>query len=283
LRFHHYRDVLANAVREANTPITVGIFGPWDSGKTSLMHLVQEKLEHSRRTFVHREACTLWVNGWKDHEEDTLWRVLIIRVLDELRPCPPKADSELTQDLDDLEASFFGDVSREVVSGIQVNWEKLARGTVGSLQHLSLNLVPGVGSPMAKLVKAAQKAQIEDASVIPDAVGREVRAVRRDHIRSVGKRQERFEELEDEYLAEGNRLLVVFVDDLDWALPQKAVEALEAIKLFLDLPGCVFFVGADREVIAGRVLARYRGFLGAEGGLTGNMKSGLSPLPATTT
>lgn len=266
LRFHQYRDVLVKVVREADTPITVGVFGPWGSGKTSLMRLVQEKLELDSRTTMHKEAHTVWFNAWKYHEEDALWRAFIIRVLDELRPCPPKPDSELTQELDDLEASLYGEVAREVVGGIQVNWEKLARGAVGGLLHLSLNLVPGVGSFMAELVKAAQKEQIEDVSVILDAVGREVRTVRRDHIRSVEKFQERFEKLVDEYFAKRNRLLVVFVDDLDRAMPEKAVGVLEAIKLFLDVPGSVFFLGADREVIARGVLARYKGFLSAEGG-----------------
>jgi hypothetical protein len=35
LGFAHYRDVLVDIVRECDTPLTIGIFGPWGSGKTS--------------------------------------------------------------------------------------------------------------------------------------------------------------------------------------------------------------------------------------------------------
>ncbi|MCA9712937.1 MAG: hypothetical protein KDK70_44340, partial [Myxococcales bacterium] len=39
--------------------------------------------------------------------------------------------------------------------------------------------------------------------------------------------------------------LLFLVDDLDRCLPEKAVEVLEAIKLFLEVPGCAFVIGVD--------------------------------------
>ena len=41
--------------------------------------------------------------------------------------------------------------------------------------------------------------------------------------------------------------LIVFVDDLDRCLPEKAIEVLEAIKLFLEVPGVVFVLGMDQS------------------------------------
>ncbi len=52
--------------------------------------------------------------------------------------------------------------------------------------------------------------------------------------------------------------IVVFVDDLDRCLPEKAVELLESIKLFLDLPGYVFVIGVDRDVIEKGITYHYR-------------------------
>ena len=34
--------------------------------------------------------------------------------------------------------------------------------------------------------------------------------------------------------------IAVFIDDLDRCLPEKAIEMLESIKLFLDIPGYIF-------------------------------------------
>ena len=47
--------------------------------------------------------------------------------------------------------------------------------------------------------------------------------------------------------------LVIFVDDLDRCLPEKTVQVLEAIKLFLDKHGCVFVLGADSNVVRSAV------------------------------
>jgi formylglycine-generating enzyme required for sulfatase activity len=52
--------------------------------------------------------------------------------------------------------------------------------------------------------------------------------------------------------------IIVFVDDLDRCLPEKAVELLESIKLFLDLAGYVFILGVDRDVIERGIAYRYR-------------------------
>jgi formylglycine-generating enzyme required for sulfatase activity len=47
------------------------------------------------------------------------------------------------------------------------------------------------------------------------------------------------------------------VDDLDRCLEERAVEVLEAIKLFLHVKGCVFILGLDREAILEAVGTRY--------------------------
>ncbi|MEZ6176813.1 MAG: P-loop NTPase fold protein [Candidatus Scalinduaceae bacterium] len=54
--------------------------------------------------------------------------------------------------------------------------------------------------------------------------------------------------------------IVVFVDDLDRCLPDKAVELLEAIKLFLNIEGYLFVIGVDREVVKKGISYRYRHF-----------------------
>jgi hypothetical protein len=51
-----------------------------------------------------------------------------------------------------------------------------------------------------------------------------------------------------------DRLLVVFVDDLDRCSPANVFQVFEAIKLYLDAPGFVFVVGFDRNVISDAIL-----------------------------
>jgi formylglycine-generating enzyme required for sulfatase activity len=51
--------------------------------------------------------------------------------------------------------------------------------------------------------------------------------------------------------------IVVFIDDLDRCLPEKAVELLESIKLFLNLEGYLFILGVDRGVVEKGINCHY--------------------------
>jgi hypothetical protein len=54
----------------------------------------------------------------------------------------------------------------------------------------------------------------------------------------------------------GDRLLVVFVDDLDRCSPTNVFELFEAIKLYLDAPGFVFVIGFDQGIISDSILTQ---------------------------
>jgi hypothetical protein len=51
-----------------------------------------------------------------------------------------------------------------------------------------------------------------------------------------------------------DRLLVVFVDDLDRASPTQVFEVFEAVKLYLNAPGLVFVLGYDNTVVSQAIL-----------------------------
>lgn len=54
--------------------------------------------------------------------------------------------------------------------------------------------------------------------------------------------------------------LLFVIDDLDRCLPEKGVEMLEAIKLFLEVPGCAFVLAVDDEMVERGILHRYRDY-----------------------
>lgn len=280
LKFGQYCQILTTVVSQAETPLTVGIFGPWGSGKTSLMQLVQESLQTQQS-----RPLTVWFNAWKYDQEDALWRALIIQVLGALRPkrkpAEPAARSryaadkpqqphftadekELIDKLDDLEASLYRPVEREEVGGVTIDWDKLVKGSITGLTHLSLSALPGVGSVLGKMMeKAQEKITGEDLTTIFDAIQRERHKIYRAHIQSLEQFQGDFQALIKEQVVTKGQRLVVFVDDLDRCLPEKAIEVLEAIKLFLDVEGCLFFLGVDRGVIEQGIRVKYKGFLDA--------------------
>jgi hypothetical protein len=51
--------------------------------------------------------------------------------------------------------------------------------------------------------------------------------------------------------------VVFFIDDLDRCKPAVALSLLESLKLYLDIPGCVFVLGIDREPVEAAVASEY--------------------------
>lgn len=54
-----------------------------------------------------------------------------------------------------------------------------------------------------------------------------------------------------------NGRVVIFVDDLDRLNPDKAVELLEVMKLFMDVEKCVFVIAVDYEVVVKGIRKKY--------------------------
>ncbi len=249
LNFADYADILADIILTADTPITLGIFGPWGSGKTSLMRLVAERLI-GQRTPGHRRARTVWFNAWQyERDEAALWRSLLLHVLDGLRS--DDLSEEDTRQIEDWRMRLYTDVERTELGSLQVDWPAAGRAAL----KLGLSFIPGPGT-LAELVKLAQG----NVSVVEDLVKafrRERVEIHRRRITLLEEFQAGFAHLVREYVWSRNGLLVLFIDDLDRCLPARAVEVLETVKLYLDVPGCAFVIAADREVIERVVQSRY--------------------------
>ena len=253
LAFTPYRDTLVSIIRKAETPLTVGVFGGWGTGKTSLLMMLQDTLRKSK---AKPRARLVWFNAWQYGQEAALWRALLSRVLEALRlEEAVKPDS----DLDDIQASLYRDVDREVAGRFEVDWDKLAEGTLKGAVKFGLSYVPGARL-LEDLGTAAKKKTEEWSDDVLEAFRREKTRIHLDHVRFLEQFRDKFEKLVQKRIIEKGERLVVFVDDLDRCLPEKAIEVLEAIKLFLDVPGCVFVIAVDQKVIEKGIQVRYRDF-----------------------
>lgn len=77
--FGLFVDILGKAILDIEyLPFTVGIFGEWGTGKTSLMRLLRKRLESN-------ECKTIWFNPWKYDNKEELWAALIRSILLEIR------------------------------------------------------------------------------------------------------------------------------------------------------------------------------------------------------
>ncbi len=77
LHFDKYASVLADIIITDTTrlPLTIGIFGDWGSGKTTLMRMLQKQVEG--------ECKTIWFNAWKYDNKQYLAKALLKTIFDE--------------------------------------------------------------------------------------------------------------------------------------------------------------------------------------------------------
>ncbi len=247
--FQDYAEALSQIVLSGSTPITIGIFGPWGAGKTSLMRLISVYLT-GRRTAEHRRAHIVWFNAWQyERDEGAIWRALLLRVLECLK------DLELAsadkRRIEDWETRLYADVDRAEKGEMSVDWKKFGQGAL----TLGLSLSSLSGS-LLEVLKLAEGKMSTIEEVI-GAVRHEEIKIRRRKLSLLEEFRSGFAEIVLQYIRKRNGLLIIFIDDLDRCLPDRALEVLETIKLFLDVPGCAFFLAADHERIEMVVEQKY--------------------------
>lgn len=263
LDFKPYAESLASliALKETQTPLTIGVFGAWGSGKTTLMRMIQNLLTKEEEETKSKRFVCVRFDAWKYYKEDALWRAMLLRVLDTLRRrLTPDAKPELKNTIVRLEQSLYRDVEWEEKGGLTIDWPQLVKAGAGGALKLSFSFVPGL-STLVKAVEAAQQGIgggkiAEDVSDVAQAFQRDLVVHHQSQLRHIEQFQNEFARLVRQHFA-GQRL-VIFVDDLDRCLPEKAIEVMEAIKLFLDVKGCVFILGIDQEVITRGLEAKYK-------------------------
>jgi len=65
---------------------------------------------------------------------------------------------------------------------------------------------------------------------------------------------------------EGQQRAVIFIDDLDRLPPEKAIELLEVMKIFMDIDAAVFVLAVDYQVVVQGLEKKYGGTIGTEKG-----------------
>lgn len=213
-------------------PVTIGVFGDWGSGKTSLLRLVQRELSE-------KEDCLcLWFNGWLFEGYEDAKAALLGTIVEEIqnnRALTEKA-KKLTQRL--LRRidwfSVMGLVGKGALS--------LALGVSGLQDAAAISTIQAVAGTLPNVVKRQDAPATEDHPS-PDAIRNEIRRFRDD-----------FAELLSETKI---KTLVVFIDDLDRCLPETTVSTLEALRLFVSVPNSAFVIAADEKLVELAVRTRY--------------------------
>ena len=211
-----------------STPFTVVVRGGWGRGKTTLLRRAQWMLENptepdSSPPAAVREVRTLWFNAWKYPDDDTVLAGLLGAAIDRLRK------GGMLDQLKHLVASYKSATLRALFGlAAPAPLRDLILGDGPESRYAPVNEKRAFHDTFRDLFNEVSRLLFELQPAFRDTGG-----------------------LTDEQLwspeTQRRQVLAVFLDDLDRCRRERVVEVIEAINLFLDLPGVCFFLGIDWE------------------------------------
>jgi predicted KAP-like P-loop ATPase len=245
LNFTGVADGVAEMIRQANGPISIGVSGQWGVGKSSMIRLIRKALEDSAaaggRKFVFVEFNAWLYQGFDDA------RAALMDVIASTLADKAKGDETLVSKAKDLLR--------------RVKWLRVGKLVATSAVSMALGFSPtgllgGALKAGKKLLGDAEdkgeddddaKENDDDASGLLEDVPsppKQIQALR-----------DSFEDI----LQKLDVTLVVLIDDLDRCLPETTISTLEAIRLFLFLKNTAFVIAADEVMIKHAVSRHFSG------------------------
>lgn len=259
--FQVHADLIRSVITNTSMlPTTIGVFGDWGGGKTSIMKMLERDLnpdnwtsdspEHSE----YQHTAVVYINTWLFEGYDDAKAAMLGSVLLEL--------SEHKQ---------FGPKIRDSIQSLlkSVNWMRLARL---SMKHVAIPAAAAYFTGGLAAIPAAMAVSTGISSLFPSSTGApdgsgqateneapDLTGLLKDDKHEADAMDVRtFRKRFSDMLADGGiKTLVVLVDDLDRCTPERIVENLEAVKLFLSVDQTAFVIGADRRIVEHAIRSRY--------------------------
>jgi len=225
--FKSYANLFAEIIKDTtHLPFSIGIYGPWGCGKSSLLKLMQEAI-------TAQKVKSIWFNPWKYDTKIDIWNGLIQTILEKFKEDfeKEKANDELKQ-----KALKFG--KKALLMGLKKGVPLFTGGIINK-------------ETIDSVFKSVE--DIFGESDENDIYGEHV-----------NKFEESFNEIIKDYVGKDGKF-VIFIDDLDRCLPENALMVLEATKLFLSSPNCVFVFGMDKDIVQAGISVRYKNYFDMTG------------------
>jgi len=249
LGFDVHADLIRSVITDPSVlPVTVGVFGDWGGGKSSIMKMLQKELSNEE---TYPNVVCLYFNGWtfegyEDAKSALLSSILI--QLGEHKKFGAKAKDWAVKLLKRLKWMEMGKLAVKHV-GIPI----VAAAATGGLAAAP---VAAAAVASAVVSSALGKTDADDDTGPPEINWSSLIEASPEKPDLMGVRKFR-EEFEKMLAKTGISVLVVLIDDLDRCLPERLIETLEAIKLFVSVPRTAFVIGADPRIVRHAISTRY--------------------------
>ncbi len=215
-----FAKVIASAAHYTETPFTIGVFGKWGQGKTSVLKQAESLIVEN-----YQGDVTVWFNAWQFEREEVPIVPLILTIAEKLEK----------QTNDGSQAKEYLHRTGRILRGI-------ARAVSLSIST-PLPVGPKISVSGKELTDEIAKA-VEDSppEILPGTFYVKT-------FNALTECTDKYRHSTETGNSPSSARVIVFIDDLDRCLPKQAVGLLQGIKLVLSQPGFVFILGLDRQII----------------------------------
>jgi predicted KAP-like P-loop ATPase len=226
-------------------PVSIGVFGNWGAGKSSLLKLIEYRLVADEKNWIVIKFDAWLYQGYDDA------RAALLEVIATALAKAADGNASLTKKTKKLLARVDG--FRAL--GLLAEGAALFAGIpTGGLLARSVGALGDVTDGIQNqeeyenLGKTAKETKDQlDGLLKPGAK------------KSPPQQIDAFRKEYGEILEELGKPLVVVIDNLDRCLPTNAIHTLEAIRLFIFLTNTAFIIAADEEMIRSSVADYFKG------------------------
>lgn len=217
-------------------PATIGVYGDWGSGKSSLIKMATKSFDESEGIIC------LNFNAWLFEGYNDAKTTLLGSILDKI--CEEKKLSAKAEEIvDGLYKSI--DKLKLFKKSAQVGFDIVTTGGIFTLLSLLKNFVSNDDTDKTKQIKENIENELNEKEIRED----------------IKKFRKEFDNLQKETKIEK---LIIFIDELDRCSPDTILATLEAIRLFLFTGNTVFIIGADERQISYAVKNKFKEIKGQE-------------------
>ena len=233
LDFPNYAKTFSKIILNSTPQFTIGIFGEWGTGKTTLMKIIAGHL-------IKNKCNIIEFNAWRyEGETRSATFPLMLEILGNLMKFAPIADYIEKQPPRTKEA-IKGKITR-VLNGLS--------GSIGvniGAVNAQLDVDP------SKMKSETKNMSIENMWKFYD----EHKPILQEGVDLI----QLLLSIAPSHNDNSELKLVIFIDDLDRCTPEKAAEIFESIKVFFDLKGIVFVLGLSLSIVEAAIDVKYKDF-----------------------
>lgn len=235
---------------EQNLPVTIGLYGDWGSGKSSILKILEERIQNDADS--KDDSIVIYFDGWSFESFDDAKMALIQGIVDKL-----EENEKLTENIKSKVKEAAKTVKDKILSMRTLLWFMKSLIIPAGTAYLTggASIIPSVMSIFRSFDKG-QLAEIlttdKAESFLEEALNTNIKE---NQFSAVREFREAFEKLID---ATGKKRVVILIDDLDRCLPEHIIENLEAIKLFLNVKNTAFVIAADQNIVSGAIRRQYK-------------------------